>query len=63
MLPFTSLLISHCTGLLESDQSEGVRIQGENKRNVTTVLQPWTLTDIWDNISSLPKVKYFMALQ
>lgn len=62
MLLFTSLLISHCTGLLEGGQSEAVSIQRENKRNVTTVLKPLTLTEIEENILSLPKVKYFVAL-
>ena len=62
MLIFTSLLISHCTGLLEGLQSEAVNIQRENKRNLTTVVKPMTLTEIEENVSSLPKVKYFVAL-
>ena len=61
MLLFTSLLISHCTGLLEGIQSEAVSIQQENKRNVSSVLKPLTLTEIEKNILSLPKVKYFVA--
>ncbi|XP_020627121.1 protein KIAA0100-like isoform X2 [Orbicella faveolata] len=42
-------------GLLEGGQSEAVSIQRENKRNVTTVLKPLTLTEIEENILSLPK--------
>lgn len=60
VLRFTSVLISHCIGLLEDKQSEAVSIRRENKRNLTTVLKPWTLTEIQENISSLPKVKYFL---
>lgn len=62
MLLFTSLLTSRCTGLLEGIQSEAVSIQRENKRNLTTVVKPMTLTEIEENVSSLPKVKYSVAL-
>jgi len=58
MLLSASLLISYCTGLLEGIQSEAVNIQRENKRNVTSVPKPLTLTEIEENILSLPKVKY-----
>lgn len=55
----TSHFISQCTGLLEEKQSKAVIIHKENKRNISTALKPLTLIEIQENITRLPKVKYY----